>query len=265
MTVQKVVAEPVVGATQGITYAPRGYFKAISEICKKHGALLVYDEVMCGMGRMGGTLHAWQNPAYTDGVPPDIQAIAKGLGGGYASIGAVLFSSRIEEGIKSGSGWLQHGHTYQAHPLSCAASLAVQDVIKEENLLEQCELRGNYLGKLLREGLLTGPNALSKPWVFDVRGGGLFWGVEFEFSEEENQKWFAKGGKGRFGTRVQQKAMELELIIIGMSGGVDGVKGDHIILSPAYTVTELEVEAIVRRTVEAVEAILDETVLSKQE
>lgn len=109
-----VVAEPVVGATQGITYAPPGYFRGIAEICKKYGALLIYDEVMCGMGRMGTTFHAWQAPnSYTDGIAPDIQAVAKGLGAGYASIGAVLFSERIEKGIKSGSGWLQHGHTYQ--------------------------------------------------------------------------------------------------------------------------------------------------------
>ena len=255
----EVVAEPVVGATQGVTYAPPGYFAAMAEVCKRHGALLIWDEVMCGMGRMGTTMHAWQEPnSYTDGVAPDILALAKGLGGGYASIGAVLFNARVANGIRNGSNWLQHGHTYQTHPLACAASLAVQDVIEEENLLARCADRGQYLGRLLNEGL-TGPNAKASPYVFDVRGGGLFWAVEFEFTTADSEAWFKTQ---RFGGRVQAKAMELGLVIIGMSGGVDGSRGDHIILAPAYTVSEKEVEEIVRRTVKAVEEVLQETALS---
>lgn len=257
-SLNEVVAEPVVGATQGVTYAPPGYFAAMAEVCKRHGALLIWDEVMCGMGRMGTTLHAWQEPdSYTDGVAPDIQALAKGLGAGYASIGAVLFNAQIANGIKSGSNWLQHGHTYQTHPLACAASIAVQDVIEEENLLARCADRGQYLGRLLKEAL-TGPNAKARPYVFDVRGGGLFWAVEFEFTAADSEAWFKPK---MFGGRVQAKAMELGLVIIGMSGGVDGSRGDHIILSPAYTVTEKEVEEIVRRTTKAIEEVLQETVL----
>jgi len=214
---------------------------------------------MCGMGRMGTSLHAWQGPnSYTDGVVPDIQTVAKGLGAGYASIGAVLFNARVANGIRNGSNWLQHGHTYQTHPLACAASLAVLDVIEEEKLLAQCTNRGQYLGRLLKEQL-TGPNAKASPYVFDVRGGGLFWAVEFEFTAADSEAWFKSQ---RFGGRVQAKAMELGLVTMGMSGGVDGSRGDHIILSPAYTVSEKEVEEIVRRVVEAVEEVIRETVLS---
>jgi adenosylmethionine-8-amino-7-oxononanoate aminotransferase len=231
----------------------------MAEVCKRHGALLIWDEVMCGMGRMGTTLHAWQEPnSYTDGVAPDILTLAKGLGAAYASIGAVLFNARVANGIRNGSNWLQHGHTYQTHPLACAASLAVQDVIEEENLLARCADRGQYLGRLLKEEL-TGPNAKASPYVFDVRGGGLFWAVEFEFTATDSEAWFKPQ---RFAARVQAKAMELGLVIMGMSGGVDGSRGDHIILAPAYTVSEKEVEEIVRRMAKAVEEVLQETVLS---
>src|SRR5690242_15789895 len=114
-TVAAFLAEPVVGATAGAVIAPEGYFKAVREICDRHGALLILDEVMSGMGRTG-TTHAWEQ----EGVAPDIQAIAKGLGGGYQPIGAMLASGRIIDTIRSGSGAFLHGHTYLAHPLACA-------------------------------------------------------------------------------------------------------------------------------------------------
>ena len=126
------IAEPVVGATAGCVPAPEGYFKAVREICNRHGALLILDEVMCGMGRTG-TLHAWEQ----EGIAPDIQAVAKGLGGGYQPIGAMLASGSIVDTVRNGSGAFQHGHTYLAHPLACAAALEVQKVISEERLLDQ--------------------------------------------------------------------------------------------------------------------------------
>ncbi|HEY5300769.1 MAG TPA: aminotransferase class III-fold pyridoxal phosphate-dependent enzyme, partial [Acetobacteraceae bacterium] len=84
------IAEPVVGATSGCAAAPPGYFERVRAICDRHGALLILDEVMCGMGRTG-TTHAWQQ----EGVTPDIQVIAKGLGGGYQPIGGILIGGRI--------------------------------------------------------------------------------------------------------------------------------------------------------------------------
>ncbi|MGY4297384.1 adenosylmethionine-8-amino-7-oxononanoate aminotransferase [Bradyrhizobium sp. i1.4.4] len=145
-TVAAFLAEPVVGATAGAVTAPDGYFKAVREICDRHGALLVLDEVMSGMGRTG-TTHAWEQ----EGVAPDIQAIAKGLGGGYQPIGAMLASGKIIDTIRSGSGAFQHGHTYLAHPLACAAALAVQDVIREDRLLDRVKERGKQLEQRLTE------------------------------------------------------------------------------------------------------------------
>jgi adenosylmethionine-8-amino-7-oxononanoate aminotransferase len=115
-TVMAFIAEPVVGATAGAVPAVPGYFKRIREICDRHGVLLILDEVMCGMGRTGSFFACEQ-----DGVAPDIVTIAKGLGAGYASIGAMLCSGRIYDAIAAGSGAFQHGHTYHGHPLAAAA------------------------------------------------------------------------------------------------------------------------------------------------
>ncbi|KAJ4473595.1 hypothetical protein J3R30DRAFT_3659131 [Lentinula aciculospora] len=250
-TVIGFVAETVVGATTGACPAPKGYFAAMKAICHKYGALFILDEVMSGMGRMG-TTHAWES--FGDGEPPDIQAVAKGLGGGYASIGAVLMSKTIAEGIREKSGFWKHGHTYQANPLACAASVAVQEVIASESLLENCRVQGEYLSQLLRERL-RGPNALAAPYVFDIRGGGLFWGIEFDFESPEAAKVDMKSQK--FGMAVQARALEKGLIIMGFFGGsnLEGTKGDHVLLAPAYNITRAEIEKIIDIFVDTVEEL----------
>jgi adenosylmethionine-8-amino-7-oxononanoate aminotransferase len=135
-------------------------------ICEKYGALFILDEVMSGMGRCG-TLHAWED----EGVVPDLQTIGKGLGGGYAPVSGLLIGEKIVEAMDKGTGIFRHGQTYQGHPVGCAAALAVQKTIKEENLLENVRAMGAYLEKQLRARLESHPN------VGDIRGKGLFWGV----------------------------------------------------------------------------------------
>src|SRR5262249_30010442 len=166
-TVAAFIAQPVVGATAGCVPAPEGYFRAVRKTCDKYGALLILDEVMCGMGRTG-TTHAWQQ----EGIAPDIQAIAKGLGGGYQPIGAMLASGRIVDAIRQGSGAFQHGHTYLAHPLACAAALEVQRVICEEKLLDGVKELGTYLEHRLTERFGNHRH------VGDIRGRGLFQAIE---------------------------------------------------------------------------------------
>ena len=104
------------------------------------------------MGRTG-TLHAWEQ----EQTPPDIQVVAKGLGGGYQPIGAVLASGRVVDAIRNGSGAFQHGHTYLAHPIACSAALAVQRTIRDENLLEQVGIQGALLDAALMSGSATTP------------------------------------------------------------------------------------------------------------
>ncbi|KAF7977576.1 hypothetical protein HWV62_22319 [Athelia sp. TMB] len=249
-TIIGFVAEPVVGATTGVVPAPKGYFKAMHSVCKKYGALFILDEVMSGMGRMG-TLHAWES--FGDGVAPDIQAVAKGLGGGYASIGAVLMSKEVADGVRDNNGFWKHGHTYQANPLSCAAALAVQKVIADDKLLENIRTQGTYLGQLLRERL-QGPNALAAPVTFDVRGGGGFWGVEFDTDGKSFQF------SSPMAMLVQERCLVNGLVIMGLTGGsnLEGTKGSHAILAPAYNVTKEEVEKIVDIFVGSVEDVLKE-------
>src|SRR5512139_178089 len=161
------VAETVGGATAGVLVPVPGYFKAVREVCDRHGVLLILDEVMAGMGRCG-SLHACEQ----EGIVPDLITIAKGLGGGFQPIGAVLAQQRIVAAMSAGSGFFQHGHTYLGHPVACAAALAVQRVIERDGLLSQVRRRGVTLETMLREQFGNHPH------VGDIRGRGLFFGIE---------------------------------------------------------------------------------------
>lgn len=212
------------------------------EVCDRHGALLILDEVMCGMGRCG-TMHAWEQ----EGVAPDIQVVAKGLGGGYQPIGGILVSGRVVEGLRQGSGAFMHGHTYQAHPVACAAALAVQQVIREENLLENVRIMGRRLEEGLTERLGNNRH------VGDIRGRGLFWAVEF-VRDRASKAVFDPALK--LNERVKREAFARGLACYPMGGTIDGRQGDHVILAPPYIVTAEQVDMIVERFGNAVEAAL---------
>jgi adenosylmethionine-8-amino-7-oxononanoate aminotransferase len=167
-TVMAFLAEPVVGATTGCVTALPGYFAGVRAVCERYGALLILDEVMCGMGRTG-TMHAWEQ----EGVTPDIQVIAKGLGGGYQPIGGILIADRIVRALADGSGGFLHGQTYQAHPVACAAALEVQRIIRDENLLANVQAMGQQLEMALQDRFGNHRQ------VGDIRGRGLFWALEF--------------------------------------------------------------------------------------
>ncbi|CAF4033552.1 unnamed protein product [Rotaria sordida] len=149
-TVAAFFAETIVGATSGCTPAVPGYFKAMREVCDRHGVLFVLDEIMCGIGRTG-KMHAWQWEDLSS--PPDIQIVGKGLGGGYAALAAVLMSDKVVNAFLAGSGAFINGFTYQSHAVGCRAALEVLKVIKEDGLIEQCYQRGLFLEKLLKEQL----------------------------------------------------------------------------------------------------------------
>jgi adenosylmethionine-8-amino-7-oxononanoate aminotransferase len=241
-TVAAFCAEPVVGATSGAVTAPPGYFPAIRRVCDRHGALLVFDEVMCGMGRTG-TLHAWEQ----EGASPDIQMIAKGLGGGYQPIGAILIHARIIAALEAGSRAFQHGHTYLAHPTACAAALAVQQTIAEEGLLERVVARGRYLEERLRGRFGNHPH------VGDVRGRGLFQAIEL-VQDRGGRTPFAPGHK--LHARVKRAAFARGLACYPSGGTVDGTRGDHVLLAPPYIVSEVEIDRIVAILGDAVDAAI---------
>jgi adenosylmethionine-8-amino-7-oxononanoate aminotransferase len=241
-TVAAFLAEPVVGATAGAVTAPDGYFKLVRDICDRHGALLILDEVMCGMGRTG-TMHAWEQ----EGVAPDIQAIAKGLGGGYQPIGAMLASGRIIDTIRSGSGAFQHGHTYLAHPLACAAALAVQDVIRDDQLLDRVRDRGRQLEQRLTERFGNHRH------VGDIRGRGLFWAVEL-VADRANRTSFDPALK--LNQKIKAEAFANGLGCYPGGGTVDGVRGDHVLLAPPYIVSAEEIDLIVDKLGTSIDNVL---------
>ena len=234
------VAETVGGATAGVLAPVAGYFKAVREVCDRHGVLLILDEVMCGMGRTG-TLHACEQ----DGVVPDLMAIAKGLGGGYQPIGAVLAQQRIVAAMGSGSGFFQHGHTYLGHAIACAAALAVQKVIERDGLLAQVRARGATLVRLLEEAFGAHPH------VGDMRGRGLFHGIEL-VQDRTSKQPFQPAKK--LHARIKKEAMARGLMVYPMGGTVDGNQGDHIVLAPPFITSETELAAIVERLRDSIDA-----------
>jgi len=239
------IAETVVGATLGVVPAVPGYFKLVREICDRHGILLILDEVMCGMGRTG-TLHACEQ----EGIAPDLMAIAKGLGGGYAPIGALLVQEKIYDAVAGGSGAFQHSHTNMGHPLACAAALAVQRVMRRDNLLENVRVQGAYLSRRLKERFSN------HPFVGDVRGRGLFQGLEL-VSDRDSKEPFDP--KLKLHARAKREAMARGLMVYPMGGSVEGVAGDHVLLAPPFIVDEQIVDTIVERLGEAIDAATAKT------
>lgn len=234
------VAETVGGATAGVLTPVPGYFQAVREVCDRHGVLLILDEVMCGMGRTG-TLYASEQ----EGVVPDLVTIAKGLGGGYQPVGAVLAQRRIVQAMSGGSGFFQHGHTYLGHPVACAAALAVQQVIRRDGLLAKVREDGAHFGKLLEQALGAHPH------VGDIRGRGFFWGVELVVE---------RTGKTPFDparqlhAQVKEAAMARGLMVYPMGGTVDGRRGDHVLLAPPFIATRADLERIAGLLAEAIAA-----------
>jgi adenosylmethionine-8-amino-7-oxononanoate aminotransferase len=234
------VAEPIVGATMGAVPAVPGYFKAIRRICDRHGILLILDEVMCGMGRTG-TLHACEQ----EGISPDLMAIAKGLGGGYAPIGALLLRGKIFQTLAQGSGAFQHSHTYTGHPLACAAALAVQRVIRRDHLLDNVRRQGAHLERRLRERFGN------HPFVGDVRGRGLLQGLEL-VADRSTKAPFDPARK--LNARVKYEAMARGLMVYPMGGTADGRRGDHVLLAPPFIIDNDKVDMIVERLGDAIDA-----------
>lgn len=230
-TVIAFVAEPVVGATSACTPAPKGYFKGVRRVCDKYSILLILDEVMSGMGRTG-TYFAFEQ----EGIVPDIMTIGKGLGGGYSPIAGVLVHKKVIDVLKKGTSSFNHGHTYQAHPVSCASTLAVQQILSRDGLIENCARMGVILHRLLVDTFG------SAKYVGDIRGKGLFWSLEF-VEDKATRKSFSP--QVRFGARFHTTAFDLGAAVYPGAGTVDGTNGDHAIVSPPYNVTEEELEKVV--------------------
>ncbi|UWQ19973.1 aspartate aminotransferase family protein [Jannaschia sp. W003] len=241
-TVMAFIAEPVVGATLGAVPAVGDYFARVRATCDRHGVLLILDEVMCGMGRTG---HLFACEA--DGVAPDILCIAKGLGAGYQPIGAMLCTKAIYERIAAGTGFFQHGHTYLGHPVAAAAALAVVDELEEHALVERVHALGPRFLAMLRERFAQHPH------VGDIRGRGLFQGLEFVADRAARAPFDpARGIAGK----LKRAAFAEGLICYPMPGTRDGRRGDHVLLAPPFIATEAQLEELCDKLGRALAAML---------
>ncbi len=229
--VMAFVAEPVVGATLGAVAAVPGYFKRIREICDEHNVLLILDEVMCGMGRTGSLFACEQ-----EDIAPDILTIAKGLGAGYQPIGAMLCSGEIYRAIEDGSGFFQHGHTYLGHPVACAAANAVVNAIINRDLIEQVNTRGEQLMQALRDRFGEHPN------IGDIRGRGLFQGLEFVSDRDNKIAFDSSLGVNKL---FKRQAFQNGLICYPMGGTIDGKQGDHVLLAPPFIIEDNHISELI--------------------
>ena len=241
-TVMAFVAETVVGATAGAVPPVPGYFERIREICDRYGVLLILDEVMCGSGRTGTFFSCEQ-----DNVVPDIVTLGKGLGAGYQPIGAAVCTSEIHDAVAKGSGALKHGQTYNAHPVGCAAALAVQKVIREQDLLSRVVEAGGGLMQRLNARFGNHPN------IGDIRGRGLLVAMEL-VADRETKAPFDPGLVMH--QRTKADAFDRGLLIYPSGGTIDGRSGDHVLLAPPYNVTDEELDTIVDLLAQTVDAVL---------
>ena len=225
------IAEPVIGAAGGAITPPKDYYQVIKKICEDHDILFIADEVMTGFGRTGTMLACEQW-----GITPDIVALGKGMGAGYAPIAAAIASDKVMEPILEGTKSVMSGHTLSANPQSCAVSLAVLDYIEKNNIIQEVEEKGVYLRNLLEK------LKVSFSFIGDIRGKGLLLGIEFVQDRTTKIPYPRKA-------MVTQKAVSLArekgLLIYPAGAGIDGVNGDSIIISPPLTISKQEMDELV--------------------
>jgi adenosylmethionine-8-amino-7-oxononanoate aminotransferase len=235
------IFEPVVGATLGAAAAVDGYAARIAEICRKHGILLVADEVMSGMGRTGTSfaIQHW-------GVQPDIILTGKGIASGYAPLGAVLVAPHVVEAFEKGTATFMHGFTYQSHPVATAAGNAVFDYLETHKLFD----RVSPAGEVLRRALSAFEN---HPHVGEIRGLGLLLAVEF-VKEKSTREPFPK--EAGIAEKIRQAALEKNVLTYPSQGCVEGSRGDHVLLAPPFIITPQECQLIADALQYALEKVL---------
>ncbi len=234
--VAALVVEPLIQGAGGMITQPRGFVTGLRHLCDKYGVLMIADEVMTGFGRTG-RMFACEH----EGVTPDLMAVSKGITGGYLPLAATLATEKIYKGflgdVKDGRTFF-HGHTYTGNPLACAAALASLEIFRKEDLLGRVRKRIHRLGNLLQDLYLI-------PQVGDIRTVGLIVGIELVADPEKRTPY---PPETRTGHRVILEARKRGAILRPL--------GDTIVLMPPLSITEKELETLVRITVDSVNAVV---------
>lgn len=225
------IFEPVVGAAGGVVPAPTGYAQKIRQVCDRYDVLLIADEVMCGSGRTG----SWRALEQEDNVLPDIMTVAKGLGGGFIPLGAVLYSDKVAEPIFEIDGGPNTGHTFTGHTLACAAAAKVQEIVRRDQLVNHVRDQGDVLLSRLQEAV----GDLDA--VGDIRGRGHFFGVELVANRDTKQPF---SPELKLTDILRSRTLEAGLILYLVNGTVDGVNGDVAIVAPPYIAGATEIDEI---------------------
>jgi adenosylmethionine-8-amino-7-oxononanoate aminotransferase len=212
---------------------PARFWEGLAERRERHGFLICLDEVVTGMGRTGSWFAADKLP-----FTPDIIATAKGLGAGYAAVGAAICHERVYEAVASGSRRFTLGHTWDGAPLPCAVGLAVIDALRREGLIERVAERGPRLRDELAEALD------GVPMVREVRGHGFLLGVEYV--DPRDGESFLPSDLGVAG-RIDDVALERGLVILSTQPTGDGYAGDQSLFAPPFTTTDEELAEMVSR------------------
>jgi hypothetical protein len=239
--VSAFIGETVSGATLAVYPPPPGYWPLVRQICDRHGVLLILDEVMCGMGRTG----RWFAAEHYD-VVPDIMTLGKGLSGGTMALSAVATSTAHMETIRGHAGGFAHGGTFSHNAVACAAGLAAVGILERERLVERAAALGENLG-----GKLASRFGAS-PWVADIRGLGMMWGLEI-VKERATLQPFARSEKV---TEKIWKALFEEGVIVYKSVAMAGTDGDGLVVAPPFVITEEQIDLVVEKLAFAIEKTL---------
>jgi adenosylmethionine-8-amino-7-oxononanoate aminotransferase len=239
------IVEPVIGTSMSAVVPPADYYPMVREICDEYDVLLICDEVMSGLGRTG---YNWGIDHW--GVTPDIITTAKGISGGYVPLAATILSERVWQAIAAGSGHVMHSTTYGGNPLACAAGVATLNYIEAHSLVARAGRMGGLLLERLRE------LQQESPYIGDVRGLGLFAGLELVLDKATRQ---VPPPEWNLGERIEIRAMEHGLLVLaGVPGVVDGVAGEHLELVPPYTLDEEHIDFIVATLHRSISEIMAE-------
>jgi adenosylmethionine-8-amino-7-oxononanoate aminotransferase len=238
-TVAAFVAEPIVGATLAAVVPPDDYWPRIADVCRRHGVLLIADEVMTGFGRTGRWfgLDHW-------GVRADLVVAAKGATSGYWPFGFVAASGAVHDAVTNSTGGFVHGFTYSHAPAGAAVAREVLRILIDEDLVASSEAKGGQLRAVLAERLSEHPH------VGEIRGRGLLVGIEL-VEDRETRRPFARAA--RVTEAVVRAARDAGVLVYSATGNANGTDGDTILLGPPFVVTDAELERIAEGVTAAIE------------
>ena len=244
--VSAFIAEPVVGAANAAATPGEEYFKTVREICDTYNVLLIVDEVMCGMGRTGENfaIEHWD-------VTPDILTTAKGMSAGYTPLGGTIPSEEIASVFADKKDGFTHGHTYSFNPTSSAIASAVLKYMQEHDVVANARNVGAYTQDRLEE-------FDQYDFVGDIRGEGLMLGIEF-VGDTETKEPLPTGGP-EFRQNLSKIALRNGVTVYPGGGSIDGVHGDHILITPPLTISREQADEMIDRLHATFEDVASELV-----